>query len=428
MKILRIFIVLLLMTKVILSFSSDSIKFGNAIYINLAVGEKFEYLGKSIEVVELKKHWSLVKVDDERVWLKVAKNSLPKYLGGLRIFVSDQINVKNLTTDPEVHNLLKKEVLLCISDPSGPLLDSSAFVFPVSKRDGYEWKMEEDSHMFAYLGKSWRKGNPNYYRSHEGIDFDMHEARGKEMHPLISIESGTVIMVADSQVTGSFDGCIILKSDTQANIYYVYKHTNPKTHKVTVGQKVKKGEMLSYIWGDNVWGHLHLAIVYQPEIITYAKRYNNLLNFSPQLYELYFGNLEPKETVRKEGQFGFGQSRENCRNFKRLGAFNKLIGYGWKLEEWCTAEKVASALITDHRIIGSKNHSIRNEVTRTDYTSNARLPGILHAGTNAECENPESFYEFEVVVSDNKLTVRLELLKKENCAGIKELNFKKIDR
>ena len=36
--------------------------------------------------------------------------------------------------------------------------------------------------------------------------------------------------------------------------------------------------------------------------------------------------------------------------------------------------------------------------------------------------------DFEILVSDNKLTLRLELFDKERCAGIKELNFKRIDR
>lgn len=452
-----ILIVCLILLKASNSFSSDQVTFGNAVYVDLAVGESFKYMDRTIRVIKLKNHLSLIQVENEQQWLEVAKRSLPVTIGGLRIFVSDQINVKNLTSDPEKHNLLNKDVLLCISDPAKPLLDPSKFTFPISRADGYEWKMEENSHMFAYLGLSeWIA--PGYYRSHEGMDLNMHEARGKEIHPLIAIEAATVVMVADSNTTHTYDGCIILKSDTQENIYYVYKHTHPKTHKVKVGQKVKKGQILSYIWGDDVWGHLHFAVVYRTETPTYKNRYKNLLNFFPQFYELHFGNLKPAEKTRNEGRFFFGHKKELCRNFKKLDEFTPLTGYGWKLGEWCISRKVEEA--------------------ESDFEGNARLRKVLHTGTKAESKNPQSYYDFEIAVengdylvsatvgdaflpsgqrvffegtaaglfktdqtcsykktgdfkvkvSDNALTLRLELIDKEQLAGIKELNFKKINK
>lgn len=436
--------------------SSEPVKFGNAIYVDLAVGEQVAYLGKTIEVLELENNWSLVRVGDDEAWLDVAKRSLPVTIGGARVFVSDQINVKNLTTDSEVHGLLTKDALLCLSDPSAPLL-SPEFTFPISGRDGYRWRMEEDSHMFAYLGLATWKA-PDYVRSHEGIDLDMHDARGRERHPLVAIESGTVVLVADSSVTGSRDGCIILKSDTQENIYYVYKHTNPETHRVKEGQKVGAGDMLSYIWGDNVWGHLHFAVVYRSETPGYPDRYRDLLNFFPQFYELYSGSLELAQELRSEGEFRFGHKKETCRNFKRLDVFSELTGYGWKLGDWCVSQKV--------------------EGVESDMGGNARLRKTLHAGTRAESENPESSYEFEVAVengrylvnatvgdlflptsqklyfenseagifeiseggafqrsqdlevdvADQRLTVRIELLDEDKGAGIRELSFKRMSQ
>ena len=91
----------------------NSIKFGNAVYVNLSVGEPFEYHGKTIEVIELNNSWSLIKVNNNRVWLDVAKRSLPKNIEGLQIFVSDQINVKNMTTDGTTpHPLDQSEAIL----------------------------------------------------------------------------------------------------------------------------------------------------------------------------------------------------------------------------------------------------------------------------------------------------------------------------
>ena len=444
----------LLICKLVFAFSSDTVKFGNAVYVNLSVGEPFRYAGKTIEVLALDKNRSLVKVDGEEAWLPVAKRSLPQNIGELRVFVSDQVNVKNLTTDPEKHNLLQKDVVLSISDPAKPLLDPSKFVFPISNRDGYVWRMEENSHMFAYLGANEWFGL-DYFRSHEGIDLDMHEARGKEIHPLVAIESATVVLVADSTVTKSYDGCIILKSDSQQDIYYVYKHTNPKTHKVRVGQKVKKGDLLSYIWGDGVWGHLHFAVVHRTDTPGYEDRYKNLLNIFPQLYELQNKSLTPIKPVRKGGQFAFGMRKQDCRNFKKVDEFNELTGYGWKIGDWCIAQKV--------------------EDVEADWGCNARLRKTLHAGSKAACENQQSYYDFEVAVengyylvnatlgdafepsgqklffenteagtyevgkgtyektkdfkvqvTDNRLTVRLQLLDNQDYAGIRELNFRQI--
>lgn len=454
MKNFKILFLSLFLVKATAAISSEAVTFGNAVYVNLSVGEKFNYLGKTIEVVALKNHLTQIKVERDTAWLKVARRLLPTEIGGLRVFVSDQINVKNLTTDPEKHNLLQKDVLLSISDPSKPLLDPYKFTFPISNRDGYEWMMEEDSHMFAYLGANEWFGL-DYFRSHEGIDMNMHEARGKEIHPLVAIEDATVILVADSTVTKSYDGCIILKSDSQKDIFYVYKHTNPRTHKVKEGQKVKKGDVLSYIWGDNVWGHLHFAIVHRTDTPGYNDRYTNLLNVFPQMYEVDNGHLKTKKNVRNEGHFTFGHRKQLCRNFKRLDEYNELIGYGWKLGEWCKPQRVESV--------------------ESDWGGNARLNKVLYSNSKAESENPKSYFDFEVDVEngiyevnaiigdsfaptsqklffedkeigtfkvnkgeykktdsfkvnvkDNKLTVRLELTDDETTAGINELNFKKI--
>ena len=122
MKKYLVLLVFLFICLEIAAQASEGVKFGNAVYVNLSVGERLEYAGKTIEVVALDKNRSLVRVDGEEAWLAVAKRSLPQNIGGLRIFVSDQVNVKNLTTDPEKHNLLQKDVVLCISDPAKPLL------------------------------------------------------------------------------------------------------------------------------------------------------------------------------------------------------------------------------------------------------------------------------------------------------------------
>lgn len=382
MYLFRIFILLIAVAHHALG--SDVITFGNAIYVSLSLNESHTFLNRKVKLIKVERHRNLIEVDGERIWLQVSKRELPKEIHGIRIFVADNADVKNMTTDPAVHNLNNKDVFLCLSDASKPLLDPSKFIFPISRKHGYQWTMEENSHLFAFLGLSTWRG-PGHIRSHEGMDVNMHEARGRKLHPLIAIESGTIVLVADSTVTGNYDGCIILKSDSQENIYYVYKHTNPETHMVKVGQKVEKGQELSYIWGDHSWGHLHFAVVYRTETPTYKDRYKNVIGFFPQFYELFFGDLNPISVTRKDGNFSFGQPYWTCNNILRTDQFDEKIGYGWQLGDWCISQKVE--WITDQK------------------TGNVRIGKTLHGETKGRCDNPNKYLDFEIAVENGTYAV-----------------------
>ena len=434
--------------------SPEKFTFGNTTYYNLFVNDSLNHEGRCIKVLELKNSWTLIQIDDTSHWLNVAKRTLPVEAKGLKFFIADQVNVKGMTTDAHVHNLLNKDVLIGVSNTQ--LLDDRQFTFPISRKDGFEWELAEDSHMFAFLGLNTWVG-PNYFRSHEGIDINMHEARGKDIHPLVAIEDGTVVIAADSSVTKTRDGCIILKSESMENIYYVYKHTNPPTHRVKVGDKVKKGQFLSYIWGDNRWGHLHFAIVYRTEDPTYSDRYTNVINTFPQLYELYFGDLQSRKKVRTKGEFTFGHRYWTVKNLLRRDRFDEKVGYGWELGDWCGSQKVE--YVNDRNKEGG----------------NVRLLKVLYKDQPAECTNPNDYYKFnvivengtylvsavvgdlelptsqkvfvedqfladyqldagvykhtgnrEVVVDDGQFTLRLELRDDKTPAGISQLNFSRL--
>src|SRR5690606_24800835 len=108
--------------------------------------------------------------------------------------------------------------------------DPEHYVFPISRRDAYQWHMEESSQMFAYYGHaSYMRGDAyaapggKYYRSHEGIDFDLHDARGLEKHPLVSMASGRVCLAEE---TNDDEVCLIIQSKLEPDIYYVYQHVN----------------------------------------------------------------------------------------------------------------------------------------------------------------------------------------------------------
>lgn len=382
-------------------------RWGNATYLNLAIGESYEYKGKSIVLISMRNQFCTVKVGETESSLSVVRRGLPTELEGVRVFVADNQNVKWLTSDDEYHGLLEKDALLCLSDASKPLLDPERYTFPISRRDGYCWDMEEASHMYAYYGHAWyfrsdyhlSKGD-KFYRSHEGIDFNMHDGRGIQKHPLVAVESGEVVMV--HQVNKD-ETCIILKSDSDANIYYIYKHCNVRYCYVMEGQHVEKGTELGCIWGDNVWGHLHFAVVHQESLESYNNRYFNLLNCYPQVLELWHGDLTPRPRVWTEGKFTFGHKKWQVENKLRSAAYDDIVGYGWQIGEWCTACGL------------EKNRE-----------GNLRVTKVLHEGTKAECVNPNDYYDFDIAVENGTYTVSV-MVGDINQPSWQKLSFNDVD-
>jgi len=276
--------------------ANGSGSWGNAVYVNLNIGDTLPYLGKSVTLLGVTNNIVTVSVDGKTCTLAVAQLTLPAVINGVRVFVADTRPVAALTTDEEyplVHAALTGDALLCLSDLARPLLDPDRFTFPISRDDGFCWSMAENSHMFAYLRPQ---------RSHEGIDIDLTPARGKEIHALVAIEDGTVRWVEHGQPP---EACLLLESESQPGLYYIYQHLNRDKVFVQPGQSVKRGDRLAYTCGDWRWGHLHFSVVGaggQPE---YADRYRYLLNCFPQLAELWHGSLAIETPVRTSGKFRF---------------------------------------------------------------------------------------------------------------------------
>ena len=185
--------------------------------------------------------------------LKPARAPLPAVLAGVRVFIADSRPVAScaadrFTTCRHVHGALTGDALLCLSHADQPLLDPARHTFPIDRSEGYWWPMNEGSPMFAWYG-------PN--RSHEGIDFDLHDARGLRRHALVAVEDGTVRLARNRR-----NGTISLESLAQPGLWYIYQHTDggQDSFLVREGQPVSRGQRLAYIWGDWRWGHLHFAV------------------------------------------------------------------------------------------------------------------------------------------------------------------------
>jgi murein DD-endopeptidase MepM/ murein hydrolase activator NlpD len=359
------------------------IQWGNAVYVDLAVGESYHYKDRTVTLLAIEGNSAWIDVEGTRESLVVARRELPKVVAGVRIFLADNRVVATLTTDsafPRTHGLTTRDALLCLSDASQPLLDPARFTFPISRSDGYEWSMEENGHMFAYMGQ---------FRSHEGMDFNLHDARGLERHALCAIESGTVRWV-ETKLAKKNEACVLLESDAQPGLYYIYQHLNRAKVHVTSGQKVARGQSIGYIWGDNRWGHFHFAVVARsdaPPVFTH--RYENVLNAFPALFELWHGTLEAPARTWREGEFEFARHRWLNGNRQRISSYDNVVGYGWRLGAWCAAGKVEFSSHADKTMPGGV----------------ALLRKTMHTDTPYPAKNPLDYFDFEVAVENGTYAV-----------------------
>ncbi len=218
-------------------------------------------------------------------------------------------------------------------------------------------------------------------------------AVGKQLHPLAAIEAGTVVMAAGPDVTGSKnEGCIIIRSESQQDIYYIYKHVYDRFMSVKNGQHVVKGQTVGYIWGDGKWGHLHFAVVRREERPGYRDRYDNLLNCFPHLYELWHGDLRRRRRRRTEGEFNFDKPYWIDGYRSAAYVHDAIVGYGWRLGRWCAAGRIEG-----------------------DNEPNGRLRKVLHQGIPAEAVNPRDHYDFEVDVEPGRYSIQLKLGDREHA-------------
>lgn len=361
---------------------------GNASYFNISNGESIFYDDTEIKLIQLENHFNQIKIGDDTIRIKVSRRTLPLQVGTLRIFVADNKNVKALATDKGIHGLLKKDALICISDDDSPLLDPNNYLFPISFSDGFLWSTEEDSYMFSYINLAERKSEGN--SSHAGIDFDLHDARGIEKHWIVAIENSTVVWVEDKyQDKAGKEACVLLESESQPGIYYLYKHLNNRKIEIKKGQKLKQGEPIGTIWDDEIWGHLTFSVIKSDTIPTVQNNSYNVINCFPQIFELYFKQSKGFSKKFTKGRIFFGKIRSQNGNQKNTNAFEEYSGKGWILGRWNTADKV--------------------DWTAKGNEGNVRLGKTMFAGSAAECTNPNNWYDYEINVHNGVYRIRAKM-------------------
>ncbi len=385
----HILLVQLLFAVQIYGQQTDSAGFiwGNSFFYNLDVGENVVFNDVEIRVLDIENHYTQLKVGADTIWLKVARRSVPEKIGAVRIYVADNKNTGALTSISCEKRLLKKDVLLCLSDSHKPLLDSDKFIFPVSFNDGFSWQAEEDSYMFSYYNRD-KTGRKKDYHVFEGIGFDLHEARGQMKHWLVAPENSRVVWVENSEKTKN-QASVLLESESQPDIYYFFDKLFPKNVSLKKGQKLFRGDAVGTAWGDDEWGYAQFQVIHSETEPEYAACMQNSANCFPQLFGLYFRQDENISRSFSKGKITFGRLRQLTGNQKNTMAFEPYSGKGWVLDKWCVADKV--------------------EWVASGVNGNVRLKKVLFEETPAVCKNPDDFFEYRITVPNGTYRIRAKI-------------------
>lgn len=361
---------------------------GNASYFNINVGETIFYNETEIKLLRLENHFNRIKIGNDTICIKVSRRTLPVQSGKIRVFVADNKNVKELCTENELHGLLKKDALICLSDADLPLLDPGQYFFPISFNSGFKWSGEEESYMFSYFTSA--EQNMHKTIANPGIDFDLHDARGIDKHWVLAIENSTVVWVESKNRDNSGrEACVLLQSESQPGTFYAYHHLYNKKLEVKKGQKLLRGEIIGTIWGDDNWGHLTFSVINSDTVPSAQDCGKYVVNCFPQIFELYYKNLAGFPRNFSKGRIFFGRSSSQNGNQKNTSAFEDYLGKGWQTTKWNTTDKV--------------------EWFARGNEGNVRLRKILYKGLKANCENPENWFDYQINVHSGTYRIRAKL-------------------
>ena len=363
-------------------------QWGNGFYFNLNIGETVTFNEVDVTLLRIENHFNLIKIGQDSLWFEVARRSLSQNINGMRIFVADNKEVKALANDTLKHGLLKGDALICLSDIQKPLLDPLQFVFPVSFNDGYVWDAEEDSYMFS-LYKQEGTGEPVFYKNYEGIGFNMNGNNENQKHWLVALENSRVVWIAKNTQNNA-GACVLLESESQPGVFYVYNHLDETSLTVKEGQEIIAGEVIGKVsLTATDWPHLQFAVINPPTEPSFQECFHYLVNGFPQIFGLYFKQIGTVARTYSRGRIVVGWPRSVTGNKKNTQAYEIYSGKGWLLGRWNVAGKVES-------------------VTKND-EGNARLKKVLFENTPAESVNPDDYFEYQISVRNGTYRIRVKV-------------------
>lgn len=386
MRIISVWIVVLLVLFFMKSegkgAAPGTFTWGNTTFINLAAGETVSYEGKEIELLQVTNHYNRIRVDQDTFWLKVARRSSSYQAGSVRLYVADNRKVKSLAPPDGLHGLLTGDALIGLVSGMSPFLPTGQFSFPVDFTDGYIWRGSEDSYMFSYLPQGDGKMQPAV---NKGVGMELFNSRAARTHMITAMENGTVVWI-ETVRCGIPRAAVCIQSESSPQVFYIYENLYDKSLMVKKNQKAERGTGIGYIWGEGARELLRLAVVRSDTIPGYEDRSKNMINFYPQLLELYYGRNVLTPRFFTKGQIDFGKPGINQVGSRNTYSFEDYEGTGWILGDWNPADKTEWA------------------VNRSN--SNARLRKTLFGGQPAMCTNPFDYYLFEINVREGIYRIR----------------------
>lgn len=186
-----------------------------------------------------------------------------------------------------------------------------------------------------------------------GVAIDMVNARGLEKHAVLAMEAGKVVWV-ETRFPGTAEpkAAVCIESGSTPGLYYLYRNLYNRNLMVSRNQELEKGDPIGTIWGDGNRENLHLAVVRSETAPTPETADHNIVNFYPQLLELYYGRQPLNSQLFTKGQILFGKPAGPHGNVKNASAYEDYLGMGWILGEWNTTGKV-------EWITGRQNGNVR---------------------------------------------------------------------
>jgi len=374
--------------------SEPDFRWSHSYYYNLNIGDSIRFNDGTVRLLAIDHQFTQLEIEGDTLNLRVSRRSLPTAINGMQVFVADNKNLAGLTPNSPAHSLLTGDALICLSDFSDRWLAKNDFIFPVSFNNGFLWRGDEDTYIFSLLKEADKK----HFTSYPGIGIDLNDARGLEKHWLVAMEDCTVEWVEE---TSENSVCVCLSSVGSPGIYYIYDKLFNKTLEVRKSQNLQKGELIGTAWGDELWGHVLLSVVYSNDVPTFENRFSGCVNFFPQLFSLYYENSFQVSNYFSKGTIEFGRRISENGNTLNASASEEYLGKGWKPCKWNTAEKL------DWISKGS--------------AGNVRISKILFKGTSAEVTNPNDYCEYEI--NARKGVYRIRAL----VGDVEEASWQKIE-
>jgi hypothetical protein len=154
-------------------------------------------------------------------------------------------------------------------------------------------------------------------------------------------------------------------------------------------RQLEKGDPLGTVWGDEIWGNLHFAVIKSDNVPRLKDCNSNIVNCFPQVFQLYYKQFLGRSKYFSKGMILFGKNRLKNGNEKNASAFEPYLGKGWIFGKWNVADKVENV--------------VRGE------DGNVRLQKTLFKNQAGECTNPENWYEYEISVTSGIYRIRAKV-------------------